>query len=169
MPQAEHRQALLAALDPWLPPSDRESVLVELAHARLRDLKAAVEKAQDAGRGFTHIHLLAHGHLLRDEDDDRFGIAFDHPIEGMDVVKPEQLAQAFEGVRSSAVVVTLAACDAGSQMDTITSEKSIAHALHVSGLPVVVASQLPLTVPGSNILVRRFYHDLLDGFDVAAG
>jgi hypothetical protein len=38
--------------------------------------------------------------------------------------------------------------------------------LHVSGLPVVVASQLPLTVPGSTILVRRFYHDVMGGLDV---
>ena len=168
VPQDEHREALLAALDPWLPPSDQESVFVEIGNARLRDLKGAVEKAVNAGAGFTHVHLLAHGHALRDEDDDRFGIAFSHPVEGMDVVPSEQLAEAFEGIRSSAVVVTLAACDAGNQMDTITSEKSIAHELHVSGLPVVVASQLPLTVPGSNILVRRFYRDLLEGRDVRA-
>lgn len=166
VPQEEHREALLSALNPWLPPSGKESVFVEVGNARLRDLKDAVEKAGEAHQGFTHVHLLAHGHLLRDEEDDRFGIAFNHPVEGMDVVTPEQLSAAFEGIRSSAVVVTLAACDAGNQMDTITSEKSIAHELHVSGLPVVVASQLPLTVPGSNILVRRFYHDLLEGLDV---
>lgn len=53
-------------------------------------------------------------------------------------------------------MVTLAACDASNQMDTITPKKSIAHALHVSGLPVGVASQLPLTKQGSNILVHHF-------------
>jgi hypothetical protein len=168
VPQDEHREALLSALGPWLPPADQASVFVEVANARLRDLKDAIEKAREARQGFTHVHLLAHGHLLRDEDDDRFGIAFDHPVEGMDVVTPEQLAEAFGAIRSSAVVVTLAACDAGNQMDTITPEKSIAHELHVSGLPVVVASQLPLTVPGSTILVRRFYHDVMDGLDVRA-
>lgn len=166
VPQDEHREALRSALNPWLPPCDQDAVFVEVGNARLRDLKDVVEKAGEARKAFTHVHLLAHGHLLRDEDDDRFGIAFNHPVEGMDVVTPEQLAEAFEGIRSSAVVVTLAACDAGSQMDTITPEKSIAHELHVSGLPVVVASQLPLTVPGSNILVRRFYHDLMEGLDV---
>jgi hypothetical protein len=166
VPQDEHREALLAALGPWLPPADQESVFVEAANARLRDLKDAVEKAGEARQGFTHVHLLAHGHLLRGEDDDRFGIAFNHPVEGMDVVEPGQLAEAFGGIRSSAVVLTLAACDAGNQMDTITPEKSIAHELHVSGLPVVVASQLPLTVAGSTILVRRFYHDVMGGLDV---
>ena len=168
VPQDEHRDALLAALDPWLPPSGPEAVFVEVGNARLRDLRHAVEEADPAQQGFTHVHLLAHGHLLPDEDDDRFGIAFDHPIEGMDVVAPDLLSEAFAGIRASAVVLTLAACDAGNQMDTITPQKSIAHQLHVSGLPVVVASQLPLTVPGSNILVRRFYHTLLEGGDVRA-
>lgn len=166
VPQDEHRVALRSALEPWLPPSGQESVFVEVGNARLRDLKDAVEKADEARKRFTHVHLLAHGHPVRTRNDDRFGITFNHPIEGMDVVTPEQLAEALVGIRSSAVVVTLAACDAGNQMDTITPEKSIAHELHMSGLPVVVASQLPLTKRGSNILVRHFYQDLLEGLDV---
>jgi len=168
VPQDEHRKALFAALKPWMPLSDQDAVFVEIKNARLRDIEAAISDAAQAGKGFSHLHLLAHGHPVRRKNDDRFGIAFNHPVEGMDVVAPEQLSEALKGIRSSAVVVTLAACDAGSQMDTITPEKSIAHELHVSGLPVVVASQLPLTIPGSNILVRRFYHDLLEGLDVRA-
>jgi hypothetical protein len=119
-----------------------------------------------AGPGFSHVHLLAHGHPLWDEDDDRFGLAFEHPIEGIDAVTPEQLSRAFTALRSSAVVVTLAACDAGNQTDSITPGKSIAHELHVAGLPVVVASQLPMTVAGSTILVQRFYSDLFTGLDL---
>lgn len=166
VPQDEHHDALRSALEPWLPPSSQDSVFVEIKNARLRDIEAAISDAVEDGMGFTHLHLLAHGHPVRGENDDRFGIAFNHPVEGTDVVAPEQLSETLKGIRSSAVVVTLAACDAGNQKDTITPEKSIAHELHVSGLPVVVASQLPLTVPGSNILVRRFYHDLLEGLDV---
>lgn len=168
VPHDEHREALRCALRPWLPPSDQESVFVELKNARLRDLQAVITDAVEAGKGFTHLHLLAHGHPVHGDHDDRFGVAFNHPVEGMDVVTPEQLSEALKGIRSSAVVVTLAACDAGNQMDTITTEKSIAHELHVSGLPVVVASQLPLTVAGSILLARRFYQDLLAGLDVRA-
>jgi len=166
VPKDEHREALLAALAPWLPPSGQETVFLEIGNARLRDLVVTVEEAAEDGKGFSHVHLLAHGHPVHDENDDRFGIAFNHRIEGMDVVTPEQLSEALTGARSTAVVVTLAACDAANQTDTITPEKSVAHELHVSGLPVVVASQLPLTIPGSNILVRRFYQDLLEGLDV---
>lgn len=86
----------------------------------------------------------------------------------MDAVPPENLAEALQGVRSTSVVVTLAACDLGNQADSITPEKSVAHELHVSGIPLVIASQLPLTIDGSNILVRRFYRDLLGGADVRA-
>ncbi len=163
VPHEQHREILSAALDPWLSPGDEASVLVEVGNARLADVEAAVTRA---GPGFSHVHLLAHGHPLRDEDDDRFGIAFEHPIEGMDVVTPEALTGALAAIRSSAVVVTLAACDAANQTDSITPGKSIAHELHVSGLPVVVASQLPLTVAGSTILVRHFYADLFTGLDL---
>lgn len=165
VPKDEHREALLDALGPWLPPraKEREKVYVEIGDARLSDIEAA---AGSPGAGFTHVHLLAHGAPVTGDNDDRFGIALNGVIEGQDTVAPEMLAQALRGVRSSSVVVTLAACDLGNQTDTITPEKSVAHELHISGIPVVVASQLPLTVEGSIILVRCFYRDLLGGADV---
>lgn len=166
VPHDEHREALLCALAPWMPPSDRESVYLEIKDARLRDLETAASTAAESGNGFSHVHLLAHGHPVRERNDDRFGIAFNHPVEGMDVVTPGQISDALVGIRSSAVVLTLAVCDAANQLDTITAEKSVAHELHVSGIPVVIASQLPLTKVGSNILVDRFYRDLLEGLDV---
>jgi hypothetical protein len=89
-----------------------------------------------------------------------------HPVDGADLITPDDLCKALEGVRSSAVVVTLAACDAGNQTDVINPDKSVAHLLHTSGFPVVIASQLPLTKFGSEILTRRFYGDLLNGLDV---
>jgi hypothetical protein len=62
VPADAHRHELLAALDSWMPAkaSDRENVLVEVANARLRDIKAAVDSAAKANRGFTHVHMLAH-------------------------------------------------------------------------------------------------------------
>ncbi|MCU7814280.1 MAG: CHAT domain-containing protein [Candidatus Thiodiazotropha sp. (ex Rostrolucina anterorostrata)] len=161
VPYKEHREVLLEALKPWLPPDDLESVFVEIGNAKRRQIEQATRDG-----GFTHFHLLAHGQRLNQESDKRFGIALNHPIEGADVVTPEQLSETLTGIRSSAVVVTLAACDAGNQTDVINPEKSLAHILHTSGFPVVVASQLPLTMNGSNILVQRFYDDLFEGLDV---
>jgi hypothetical protein len=137
-------------------------------NAKLRDIEAALESAANANKGFTHVHILAHGTPVPDEFDKRFGIALDHAIEGVDAVKPEHLAAALSAVASTSVVVTLAACDLANQTDSINPAKSVAHELHVSGIPVVIASQLPLTIDGSIILVRRFYTELLSGRDVRA-
>jgi len=179
VPSARHREALLRALAPWLPLLTEKQITgeealgnsadaiaetyVEVGNAKLSDLEAAVGEG-----GYTHVHLLAHGHPVGGGDDARFGVAFDHPIEGKDVVAPDQLSAALGGLLSSAVVVTLAACDAGNQGDTINPEKSLAYELHVDGFPVVVASQLPLTIAGSNLLVKDFYTDLFEGLDVRA-
>lgn len=170
IPTDEHRDALLDALESWLPArsADIEKVFVEVGNAKLKDIRSVVDAAAEAGAGFTHVHLLAHGTPVAGDNDDRFGVALDHVIEGVDAVKPEHLAEALTAIRSSSVVVTLAACDLGNQTDTITPEKSVAHQMHMSGIPVVIASQLPLTIDGSNILVRRFYRELLGGSDVRA-
>jgi hypothetical protein len=161
VPHEAHKEALLNALKPWLPPYKREKVFVEIGNARYRDIKNI--SGED---GFTHCHLLAHGQQIGQNDDKRFGIALNHPVDGADLITPDDLCKALEGVRSSAVVVTLAACDAGNQTDVINPDKSVAHLLHTSGFPVVIASQLPLTKFGSEILTRRFYGDLLNGLDV---
>jgi ribosomal protein L20 len=161
VPHEQHREALLDALEPWLPPRKRENAFVEIGDAKYRDIEKITRED-----GFTHCHLLAHGQQIGRQDDKRFGIALDHPVEGADVITPDDLCRALEGIRSSAVVVTLAACDAGNQTDVINPDKSIAHLLHSSGFPVVIASQLPLTKFGSEILTRRFYGDLLKGLDV---
>jgi hypothetical protein len=161
VPHEKHKESLLNALKPWLPAHDIEKVFVEIGDAKYRDLQRIT-----AADGFTHCHLLAHGMQINKEDDKRFGIALNHPVEGCDVISPDKLSEALKGIRCSGVVVTLAACDAGNQTDVINPEKSLAHLLHRDGFPVVVASQLPLTKFGSEILAERFYTDLLSGLDV---
>jgi hypothetical protein len=163
VPHAEHKAALFDALTPWLPPDKdkQKKVFVEIGNAKYRD----IEKISHA-EGFTHCHLLAHGQPIGQNEDRRFGIALNHPVDGADVITPDELCKALQCIRSSAVVVTLAVCDAGNETDVINPDKSIAHLLHSSGFPVVLASQLPLTKFGSEILARQFYGDLLSGFDL---
>ncbi|WP_316364465.1 CHAT domain-containing protein [Candidatus Thiodiazotropha sp. CDECU1] len=161
VPHKKHREALLNALKPWLPPKNREKVFVEIGNAKYSDIEKITHED-----GFTHCHLLAHGQQIDKKNDHRFGIALNHRIEGADVITPDDLCKALAGIRSSAVVVTLAACDAGNETDVINPDKSLAHLLHTSGFPVVIASQLPLTMFGSEIFTRRFYGELLNGLDV---
>ncbi|PQP34328.1 hypothetical protein C6A37_08355, partial [Desulfobacteraceae bacterium SEEP-SAG9] len=56
--------------------------------------------------------------------------------------------------------------DSGNLSGPFDKSGSMAQELHVAGIPVVVASQLPLTFPGSEVLTRTFYQSLLSGKDV---
>jgi hypothetical protein len=61
------------------------------------------------------------------------------------------------------VVVTVASCDSGQVSDVRTTDASVAHYLHDQGIPLVVASQFPLSVEGSVLFTERFYHGQLRG------
>jgi CHAT domain-containing protein len=167
VPHEQHEKALRAALEPWMPaPGGAGGPLTVLSKAGIASLQTICADSIAAGKPFTHVHILAHGYPIGHDHRKRFGIAL-HDEEGnLDAVPPEDLKEALALLCGHAVVVTLATCDAANMTNTITTEKSVAHELHKSGFPVVLASQLPLTVPGSTILVERFYGGLLAGKDV---
>jgi hypothetical protein len=62
-------------------------------------------------------------------------------------------------------VVTLASCNAGNVGSVTGSGASIGHALHEAGVPLVIASQYPLTFGGSVLLVQDLYDGLFWGED----
>jgi len=62
-------------------------------------------------------------------------------------------------------VVTLAACQSGDTGSVIGAGASIAHALHEARIPLVIASQFPLTFEGSVVMTETLYQDLLFGGD----
>lgn len=169
VPYREHENALRTALDPWIPVGAPEgAVLTILQKASVAAIKQACEDAIRDGKPFSHVHILAHGTQLREGRKERFGLAFHSSKPGgpVDPVTPEALCEALAPLQGQPLILTLAACDGANQTNTIIPEKSIAHLLHVSGMPVVIASQLPLSIPGSTLLVQEFYGALLDGVDV---
>lgn len=117
-----------------------------------------------ASHRYTHVHILAHGSLDSSLGDTHFGLAL-HPKEG--VISGERLASALTGVIDGRLhrpqVVTLATCDSGNAGDPVNPGASIAHVLHQAGIPLVVASQVPLTVEASILFVELFYAGLLWG------
>jgi hypothetical protein len=168
VPFREHEAALRKALEPWMPFAGSDTaaatgeVLSVLPRATLDGIKAACESTR-----FSHVHILAHGYPMGKNFDQRFGLALHKPDDDYaERVTPEALCEALEPLRGQPVILSLAACDSANQTNTIIPEHSIAHELHVSGIPVVVASQLPLTVAGSTVFVTHFYTALLDGTDV---
>jgi len=172
VPAAAHEAALRKALGPWMPVQQGAgdgggtAVLATLAKATLAQLEEACRTAATGKQPFTHIHLLAHGYPVEQAHKQHFGMALHDEGGDLHAVTPEEIEQALKPLVGHAFVVTLATCDAANLTNTITSRRSIAHGLHELGFPVVVASQFPFTVPGSNLMVETFYTALLDGQDV---
>jgi hypothetical protein len=173
VPFQEHERALLAALEPWIPiqketgsAPDPGDVMTTLPEMSLPALARACRDAVEVGKPYTHVHLLAHGYPIGRGHRQRFGMALHSESEDLEAVTPEDLEQALVPLAGHTVVVTLATCDAANLTNTTTTKRSIAHNLHVLGFPIVVASQFPFTVPGSNLMVETFYTAQLAGEDV---
>jgi hypothetical protein len=176
IPLRAHLLELRHAIDPWVMPGDDDAetlgrvqeLLTVLPQASLESIREECAKVT-----YTHVHILAHGAPVKDEVHDGFGLALcDRRGQGLDVVSGRRLADALRahkdtcrGDMSRPAVVTIASCDAGNVRDVITPGASLAHALHLADIPFVVASQFPLTVPGSVLLVRVLYRRLLRGDD----
>ena len=175
VPADEHKVALRKALKPWIEPlegfptpiDDGRNVLTILTNTTLEALRSECQSSVDKGNPYTHIHLLAHGVSVGNRPHERFGLALHNPVKpGVLPATPEELVESLRALVGKCVAVTLAVCDGGNATNTLTPRKNIAHALHVAGFPIVLASQMPLTFPGSVLLAERFYTGVLRGGDV---
>ena len=180
VPAGAHLLALRKAIEPWIGateaegPEKRKQRVAEhlsvLTHASAESIEAACASGE-----YTHIHILAHGHEHRNDYDVRFGLALHNPADVMgaaDIVSGERLATALrvaqktrDGQLARPAVVTLASCNSGNIGSVAGAGASIAHALHEAGVPMVIASQFPLSYGGSVRLVEILYHGLLWGED----
>lgn len=176
VPFEPHLDALRAALKPWIEPlkgfpeaiPDERRVLKVLREASPEAIRQAAQAAIDEGHPFTHLHILAHGCAIGTGWKQRFGLAMHNRQDASQLarISPEDLRAELEPIAERLVVVTLAACDGGNQANSIAGGGSMAHELHSSGIPVVVASQFPLTFAGSSTFTRTFYRHMLIGEDV---
>ena len=175
VPYPKHELALRKALSSWIPldgPSgtqqDISSVLEVVPGASLDSIREACQRAVERKKPFTHVHLLAHGYPVGEGIEQMFGLALHSKAfpEEVEAATPEAIALALEPLRGLTKVLSFAACDSGNEANTIIPRRSIAHEMHVRGIPVVIASQFPLTVAGSTILIETFYRELLAGQDV---
>ena len=179
LPDVPLRQLLLAlrqALAPWITTGSAREVakhLTLLPNATLDDVRRAC-----AATAFTHVHILAHGLAEPSVDGvTRYGLALhaEGDPSARDLVSGERLTAALRchhdgdaGAFSSPVVVTLASCDSGNVGSVMTPGASLAHHLHEAGIPLVIASQLPLSYRGAAILAETLYSGLLWGEDPRA-
>ena len=174
VPALAHLLALRQRIEPWVGRAGRLGQhLTVLSHASLEDIEAAC-----ATSAFTHVHILAHGCEYRDGYDTRFGLMLHRagdPEGAADIVSGERLASALRTTSRPAggaperpggpAVVTLASCNSGAVGSVAGVGASIAHALHQAGIPLVIASQFPLSFGGSVRMVEALYGGLLWGED----
>jgi len=160
-----HRVALTEALAPWGNAEDLEKRKLLV----VREIDSVEALAQARGLGsFSYIHILAHGARVAEEDmeedETEWGLRLGRA--DTDAAPPKAIAGALKPVDEHPLVVTLAACDSATADRTELGNSSLVETLHRNGIPVVVASQFPLTKPGSITLTREFYSRLLSGTDV---
>jgi hypothetical protein len=177
IPVKQHLLVFRQALEPWMyhyeDDTERQKRLDE--HLTFLPMASVEGLLEACGSGeYTHVHLLAHGVPMDRDDGRRYGLAL-HGTQDpntMDVVDGTRLATLlrpnWKGKIQKLVrpaVVTLAACDAGNVGSVIGAGASIAHSLHEAGIPLVVASQFPLSFGGSVVMTQVLYEGLLSGTD----
>ncbi len=165
VPAAAHAHALLQCIQPWLKNSSRSSQRERLRILPNASIASLVELC--ARERFTHVHLLAHGAPLKSEFDQRYGIVLHHAEDEFDVVDGPRLASALLREENADFLqsVSIASCDSGRQGGVIGLGGSVAQALHEAGIPMVIASQFPLSVAASIDLVRAVYDGIFWGLD----
>lgn len=173
VPFTEHRQALLEAIeafcypvvdDPVLSEDGRReqygNVLTILSNPTLTDV---FRECRDTP--YTHVHILTHGDIS-ETSPDAYGLVLRGPDDSSEVVSGDQFASALTSVGAERIhrptVVTVASCDSGNVGTVIMPGASFAHALHQAGIPLVVASQFPLSKDGS-VPLAAMYDGLLWG------
>ncbi len=185
IPFTAQRLKLEAAIEPWLfhyqdgDDTDKQKRVSE--HLTILE-NVTVQGLLDecASGSYTHVHLLAHGVPVSTESGRRYGIALHSEVNGQpDIVDGARLATLLRPSRKGKIenlvrptVVTLAVCNSGGTAgdgmnagQAIGVGASIAHALHECGIPLVVASQFPLSFEGANTMVDVLYSGLLSGAD----
>jgi hypothetical protein len=176
VPAQDHLRALRKAIQPWVNWRGDEqeqlqqvkTILTVLPNATLDSLRDKCAQAD-----FTHVHILAHGARPEHGGDRRYGVALcskDDPSKPH-VIDGERLAMILTATDSSGVtrnrptLVSLATCDSGNVEEVLMPGGSIAHELHATGIPWVIASQFPLWMRSSTIATEVLYQGILEGQD----
>ena len=181
IPFKEHRDELVKAVKPFLYPDEfagkagEETGRLSLDDRReqfgdlltiLKDASFDEVAVECANHPYTHIHILAHGSENTNAGA-TYGLFLRKSAGGNEVVSGERLAYAFSRIVGDNIhrptVVTLATCDSGNVGSVLDTGASLAHALHLAGIPLVVASQFPLSKNGSVAVVGTLYEGLLWG------
>ena len=186
VPKSEHVNAITRAIQPWIRWPDDEIEIkdaIELKEKRMTLFEDSIHILRQANikdiqsmckaHNYTHIHILAHGDSYQYSLDERFGVALcdRHDPSKSDIVSGKRLASALTSQGSGGrrkptpKFVCLAICDSGNTGTVYAPGGSIAHDIHLAGVPWVIASQFPLTKTGSVHMTKTLYEGIFRGDD----
>ncbi len=189
IPINQHLQVLYEAILPWVgylagnDDAEKKAALKKEVDQILTFLpEASIDQIIKtcSSESFTHVHILAHGMPDNKVPGLPYGLALhcnENPSD-IEIVNGARLVSALCGrsaAESSAdplcspdelpAVATIASCDSGNPGDVVYTGASFAHDLHLSGIPMVIASQFPLSFKGSVFMTEFAYKNLLWGED----
>jgi hypothetical protein len=153
------------------PEADLSDLLTELPNVSCQSLNEEIVRAANNKneRPYTHIHILAHGGHLSTPGGFQFRLIFckKGKADETEKVDGKNLSNALlkGNEENIPTVVSLSACDSGNTGNSIMSTGSLVYQLHNAGIPCVFASQFPLTQPGSLVLAKTLYHQLVNACD----
>ena len=182
VPIDQHLLALRTALNPWIPiyrgVSENAEDSTNFMVKEFRKIVTVIPKANIddiyqacSNTSYTHVHILAHGvPSTTSGDQQQIGIAL-HGKRGNDteIVDGKRLANALRfrhgNNNEMPSMVVLATCNSAQVRSVISYGGSIAHDLHIAGVPLVIASQFPLSKIGSVILTDELYRRVFNAED----
>lgn len=137
-----------------------------LDNLSLANLAETLQRAEKYRQPIAILHILCHGASRGRGDKQIFGLTWhDGPRgKGEAFVSPDRLrALLSQPYARQLRLVVLAACDSGNIGSLGNHVGAVAQAVHQAGVPAVIASRYPLSVPGSNAMARALYETLLVG------
>ncbi len=169
VPHKSHLDSLTYSLRHW----DRgKENLTVLENATFSDFKNALLTAKEEGKPYTHIHVLAHGEPIEDLDTFFFeyGIAFNSEKNNPEEYTPtsaKEMKEVFESLgNDTPVLACYMICDGANAANGALSHRSPVQVTFDAGVPIVLGSQFPLTMKGSEIITRELYEPLFRGDDI---
>jgi len=155
VPIAEHLAAIREACRRSSYPFDpREDVIGDVSFDGLR------RALRETRRPVSALHILCHGGARRDV----YGLSWSPATPGAepDFIDAANLRELLAPHAGSLRLVVLCACTSGDAGPFGSHVGSVAQALHAIGIRAVIASRLPFSVEGSNLLAKTLYEHLLE-------
>lgn len=168
LPYKNHLQSLRYALRHW----ESEKAMTISENPTFEAFKNLVTTAAESDAPFTHIHILAHGSLIFDPkrpSDFEYGIAFhsEEPLENPYRATPtEDIKALFNGLSNPPHMVNYMVCDGANFTNGAKPDKNPVQATFETGVPIVLGSQFPLSMKGSNLITKELYKNLFRGDDI---